>query len=219
MYTKPISYSGLKLFKKCPRAWASRYIENIKPPTGKAAQRGTDLHAEIEQFFLRGTGYPDHLRPLKPWRQYMEALTLMNPTPEARLAVNERWEPTDFDDPEAYYRGLADLRYLDFPHSTLHIFDWKSGRVYPDHQEQGKTYMALSPEYERYVTHFVYLDLPTEVISWSYTHNDRIQEIRQLKEDIEIIRTTEIYDPKPSRNGCRYCHLSWRDGGSCRAAP
>lgn len=217
MYTKPLSYSGMKLFKQCPRRWESRYIHKKYEPQGKAASRGVDLHTEIENFFV------DHMvnslksAPLTPWRQFMANLTLRNPSVEAKMAVNEHWEPVDFNDPAAYYRGMADLKYED--NTRLHIFDWKSGKIYPDHVDQGRTYMALSPEYEEYHVHFVYLDLPMEVHSFKFTHNDRIQEIRTLKEDIELVRTTTVYEPKPHHQTCQWCPLSWRKGGECRAAP
>jgi hypothetical protein len=217
-YDKPVSYSGLKLYKKCPLKWKNQYIDGNREPPGKAAQRGTDLHTAIEEFFIRGTGFPTDIMPLAPWRAYMEQLTLRSPSPELELAVNVEWEPVDFNDPTAYYRGVADLHYTD--NGVLHIYDWKSGRMYPEHEAQGRTYMALSPEVDAYMVHFVYIDHPLTVITHMWNAEHRKKEIEDLRKDIEVLRLDTEYKPTPHHDTCKWCPLSWRKfGGTCRAAP
>lgn len=220
-YTKPISYSGLSTFKKCRRLWESQYILNEPKAKSKAADRGTLFHDLLEKFFRGTSPYPHSVPELARWRRFMEHLTTFNPVPEHELAVTVEWIPTDFESPDAYYRGKADLFHEDNDGETRCIYDWKSGRVYPDHVHQGRTYMALDAEkeYSRYQVKFVYLDHPLEVKVFNFTAEDRKQEIARLREDIEIVRSATTFDPSPSVDACKWCHLSWRKGGKCDKAP
>lgn len=215
MYNKPISYSGKSLFKQCPKKWHNQYILGNRGPSNPAAERGTRLHEQLEKFFMGGV-FPRGIVVLRPWRQFMEALTLESPSPEAELAVLSDWTPTTFDDEGAYYRGKADLQYI--KDDTLHIFDWKSGRVYPEHSEQGLSYVAMGAEVENYKTYFVYLDSPLTVHTYDYTAKQRLEEQEKLSEEIEVIRLAEDYPGTPNQY-CRYCPMNWRTGGECHAAP
>ena len=103
-YSKPLSYSGLSLWKQCPRRWAHQYVEGNREPPGPAARRGTMLHEKLEDYF-RGSPYPLGDSTLAPWAKYMEALLGQALEPECKLAVLDDWTPTDFDDPKALARG------------------------------------------------------------------------------------------------------------------
>ena len=217
MYEKPLSHSSLNTYRQCPRKWYYRYIEGLKEAPGKAAERGLVLHSRLEEFFL-GAPYPAGVKELRPWQRFMEALTIYAPQPEKELAVNKEWEPVDFEDPLAYFRGKLDLTYED--QNWVNIFDWKSGKIYQDdHDRQGISYVALSAPHRNYRTHFVYLDLPLVVHAATYSASDRVVEIGELIEQVERVRLDETYDPTPSYNVCKWCQHSWRNGGPCRAAP
>lgn len=214
MYNKPISYSGLKLFKQRPKRFHHQYVLGNKEPSGKAAERGTRLHDLLEKFFLGGE-YPND-PVLEPWRGFMEELLAYDPTPEAALAVTEDWAPCAFDDPAAYYRGKADLMFtLDGVH---HILDWKSGKKYDEHKLQGESYVAMSPSHEGYRTCFVYLDSPLDIAEFTYTPEERIQHIAAVCEDVDTVRSTEHFEANPG-DACRWCPLDWRKGGECKNAP
>lgn len=215
-YDKPISYSGRKLFKQCPRKWYVTYVEKDREAPGVAAQRGTDIHDQLEQFFRGGVAYPN-TKVLAPWRRFMEGLTLYDPVPEGDLAVDVEWNPCGFDDEHAYYRGKADLVYQEG--DTLVILDWKTGKIYPDHEDQGKTYMALHDECSKVRTGFVYIDQPLTVHWRDYTAEHRTQEIEVIRSDIELIRNATEFPATPNSMGCRWCKQSWRNGGTCEAAP
>ena len=218
-YTKPVSPSGLKLFKKCPFRWKAQYIDGYRPPSNKYADRGTDLHGELESFF-RGFGqYPYGLPALAPWRRFMEALTVYKPHPEVEMAVDATWSPVPFDDDTAYFRGKADLKHDNMEASVLWLYDWKSGKIYDDHEQQGEDYVCLSGEYENYIVSFVYLDQPLTVVPFKYSHSQRTMMIAKRKEDIERLRNETEFKPTPSNYVCKWCPLSWRNGGTCNAAP
>jgi hypothetical protein len=211
------SYSSLSLYKKCPAQWAWNYVEGNRKPPGAAADRGTELHLLLEEFFL-GAAYPVKNQTLKPWQKFMEDLRGHNPTPEAEYAVLRDWTPTSFDNEEGYVRGKADLKHP--LEDTLHIYDWKSGRIYPDHPAQGRMYMAMeSEDRPKYHTHFVYLDIPLHVETTKYTIKDRDTERKVIELQIKTIEEDTEYKPTPSHTSCQWCPISWRQGGHCKRAP
>ena len=215
MYTKALSYSGKSLYKKCPAAFKSAYIDGVREEAGKAAQRGTMLHTSLEEFFL-GSSYPTD-QTLLPWRRYMEQLTLKTPTPEGQIAVRSDWSPTNFDDPEAELRGAFDLMYVD--KSVTEIFDWKSGKVYDSHKEQGEHYVAMLPENGGYYVNFVYLDQYDTVHRHFYNARDRRELQDRIADEINVIREDTQFIATPSNDNCQWCKLSWRKGGICKEAP
>lgn len=212
------SYSSLSLYKKCPKWWKHVYVLGNREADKPAALRGTELHARLEEFFLGKSAYPSGNKVLKPWQRFMENLTKYNPEPEAEIAVDDHWRPCRYDDPNAYAKGKVDLRYT--LGGVRHILDWKSGRVYDDHPEQGKMYMALEPDdYNDYETEFVYLDIPLHTTPLRYVRGAKQIETVKLINLIEIVNAEVAYAPTPSHNSCQYCPLNWRKGGECRAAP
>ena len=111
MYTKALSYSGMRLFKDCPKRWAHKYIDGNKEVSGKAAERGTRIHEQLEAFY-KGAPFPSD-PVLSPWRRALEALTLYNPVAEGEIAVDSAWNSVKFDAEDAYLRGKIDLAYMD----------------------------------------------------------------------------------------------------------
>jgi len=215
---RPQSYSSISLYKKCPKSWEWNYVLGNRKPPGPAADRGTELHLKLEEFFLGKTQYPAYDKTLRPWQRFMENLTRYNPVPECLYAVDKHWGPVDYEDPDAWARGKGDLTYT--LESTRHILDWKSGRVYPNHPEQGRMYVALDQEEpEIYKTEFVYLDIPLHIDSRYVTTEDKRLDRVKLDHQIIAMNTDEEYKATPSQEACQWCPLSWRRGGDCRSAP
>ena len=214
MYSKPVSPSSLKLWKECPFKWADCYIHGNRQPPGAAAQRGTDLHNMLEDFF-NGSPYPSGNKTLAPWQRLMEGLAATDCTAEGEIAVDRNWQQIDYKSPFAYYRGKKDLHYEHG--TTLNLYDWKSGKIYDDHEFQGASYAAMSPNYEIVNVRFVYLDHPHVIKSWTYTTQEVAAKRVEFSTLIEEVRLAEEYPATPG-DGCTWCHLSWRRGGSCKRA-
>jgi hypothetical protein len=219
MYDKPVSYSGLSLFRKCPRAWADAYIDGNRGESGAAAMRGTKLHEQLETYFEGGVEYPIKNSVLRDWHEYMTMLMAHQPIPERQIATCAKWQPADFNDPSAHTRGAVDLEYM--IDDVLYLYDWKSGKVYDTHVEQGQFYAAMSAHRcpSKTVVRFVYLDIPGYVVEWQYTPDacKRIQE--KLDAEIQVLRVTDSYPANPSQDNCKWCSLGWRRGGTCHASP
>lgn len=220
MYDKPLSYSGLSLYRRCPRAWKHTYIDGNRGEPGKAAIRGTKLHEALEAYFSGGL-WPEDNNVLRPWKSFIYDLATLFPTPEEQVAVTRDWEPTGFEDPTANLRGAFDLSYQH--EGTLFIIDWKSGQQYASHQDQAAMYAVLGraiyPDVERVEASMVYLDIPKEFSTWRYDHTLLDEIMGSIEDQVCIVRSDEEYLPTPSQSGCKWCQLSWRNGGSCDKSP
>lgn len=213
-YTKAVSYSGLSLYRQCPHRWHDNYVLGNRQPSGAAADRGTYIHELLEDYFLGKTPYPSGNALLKKWTDQITALMAHSPTAEGEVAVSRDWAPVSFADPVAYVRGKVDLT---FQTAARHIYDWKTGKVYPTHAEQGQVYVALSPECDDYVVQMWYLDQPHHIAEWKYTRKDRDEIIVKLVDEVDALRSATEYPATPN-DGCQWCHLSWRNGGDCKRA-
>lgn len=217
-YSKAISYSGMSLYKECPRKWKYSYIDGIRKAENKYTIRGTMLHKKLETFFKTDGPYPTGDSTLRPWRDFMFTLRKMEPRPvaEGDIAVDVMWRPAAYSRETSYAYGTRDLVWRE-PGIT-HQYDWKSGKIYEDHKVQAEYYAALSNDDDLIKTSFVYLDQPLTIINYEHTRND-VEELRDKFDDqIMIIKYDNEYKPKPS-NRCVWCDHSWRNGGPCEAAP
>lgn len=215
MYDKPLSYSGLSLYRKCPLRWADVYIEGNRQPSGPAAARGVKLHEMLEDYFNGKIPFPSGNKVLAPWQKFMEGLLALSPVAEGEVAVDKEWNPCGFGDSHAFFRGKKDLEIEGG--DSLILLDWKSGKAYDDHHAQGKAYTALSPGFEKYKVGFVYLDQPLLIKWWEYDAQDWELFRDNLREEIEAVRSATEFPATPS-DDCRWCPLSWRNGGKCTRA-
>lgn len=214
-YNKPLSYSGMSLWKQCPRRWEWTYIEGNREPSGPAAMRGTLIHQMLEDYYNGKTAYPSGNSVLSPWQSTLEELVQFDPIAEGELAVDSGFVSTSFSDPLAFLRGAVDLRYS--TDEADNILDWKTGKIYDTHVDQGALYAAITPLTDIKVVRFYYLDQPLHTVEWRYTREQQLEQRERWAEQANIIRTATEYPATPS-DKCQWCPLSWRRGGECKRA-
>lgn len=216
-YEKPLSYSSMSLYKQCPRRWAWSYIEGNWEATSPAAARGTRIHQAIEDFFNGKTTFPSGVKELAPWQSRLEALVAHSPVAEGEIAVDSSWVVCGYRDERAYVRGKVDLTFAHPETGHHHIIDWKTGKEYPNHVEQGQIYTAMAPDAETSVVQFWYIDQPHIIREWTYSHADQLIFREKWTETVEAVRSATEYPATPS-DKCTWCPLSWRKGGECKRA-
>ena len=125
------SYSGITLFDQCPKKYYHlRVAKDITEPASTAMMYGTDVHEAAELFIRDGLALPDKYSYLKP------LLDKLNTYPGQKHCelemglkrVDGRLLPCAFNDPDVWYRGIADLVIIDPDGKTARIIDYKTGK-------------------------------------------------------------------------------------------
>lgn len=158
MIPKSWSLSKLGTFTKCRRKFLYSYIEGRPAPAGSAADRGVAVHAAIEAFFKDGKSLPPEFAY---WTNYFTTLRSLPNFPELELGMRPGWVPCSFGDPTVWWRGVLDLWVLHEGKGWL--FDWKTGKIYEDHDDQKELYAIASflahPEIDEIQAFHIYVDI------------------------------------------------------------
>jgi hypothetical protein len=125
METVKWSYSSLSLFQQCPKKYHElRVVKKVKDAPSTAIIYGLEAHKIAEEYIRDGKEIPPAYAYLKP---ILDSLIAMKGEKhcEMKLAVTEDLAPCGFDDPNAWWRGIADLVILQG--ETARILDYKTG--------------------------------------------------------------------------------------------
>lgn len=219
--SKAVSYSRMSLYKKCPASYEWQYVLGNKQPfvPGSAASRGLDIHQSIENWYTDQGNLSEeipHKMALKLNETYLDIIAeKCTVHPEYEFAVNKDWEPCGFEDEEAVIRGYIDNLFL-YEDKVL-IHEYKTGREYPEHEEQKLLYgiiaLTLWHQYSEVLIEGIYLDLkkvvPTRV---NRTFLKKMQDV--WKRDIAKL-DVPIYPARPGIH-CRWCPKSSKNAeGPC----
>lgn len=124
------SYSAIKTFEQCPKKYYHlKEAKDVQDVSGEAANYGSAVHVAAEEFVRDGTPIPPKYSFVIGVVKTLQARPGEH-LPEVKLGVRKEedgtFTPTDFDDPEAWYRGIADLLIID-GHEAVCI-DYKTGK-------------------------------------------------------------------------------------------
>ncbi len=138
MTTKPIrwSHSSLKLYEQCPRQYHEKNVLKLHPFTETEATRyGTQVHEALEHYVRDGKPIPPEYAAFKP---IVDAL-LSKPgrkLAEHEMALTVDLQPCEWNSPDAWARGIADILIVDDDGLKAWVGDWKTGNnKYPDRDQ------------------------------------------------------------------------------------
>ena len=213
-----LSYSGWKTHDQCPAKFKYSYIEKLpRGDSGPAAARGSEIHNSVD-VYMQGRSEEIHEEIRKHYGQWMMQMREYRVQPELKFGVDEDWQPTDFEDPNAAWRGMIDLPVLPEEGETeLDWYEWKTGNIYSDHQFQSQLYgtiaLVLHETANIARVHNVYFD------------KKKTETREYLREDLEGYkfmwdqRRHTVMDDKihPANPGwyCRYCDYGVANNGPC----
>ncbi len=237
---RPWSFSRLNTAEECLAQYNYQYRERLPPsrPSSPAANRGILIHEKADLYLKNKLPiYPAELQKVAGHAMLLKRLGALG---EQKYAVNEKWEPLDFNEKDAMLRGIVDVVHVSkeipipepVPLNTVRestpadtaertivgIEDWKSGQVYPDHPKQLELYVGLVapffPEADEFRTRLIYTDqavvTPIRVVSKARAEGIKTMLDGRIKK-IEEVKTYPV-SPGPH---CRFCNYSKRFGGPC----
>lgn len=215
-----LSISGWNTWDQCGKKYYYSYVEGRpRGPAHPAAARGTEIHNSVEKFMLKET---EDLHPeiRRRYGQFFMQLRHHNPIPEIKWAVNQNWEPCEFDDPDRMWRGVIDLACdMNEGEKILDLYEWKSGRLYDSHKYQMELYALIglvkweNAELARCTN--VYFDQPNDPPPLEINRKDIEGYMMIWRKRYEDVMKDEIYAENPGWY-CRYCDHSRQNNGPCR---
>lgn len=122
------SFSSLKLYENCPKKYYHlRILKDVVEPETEAQLYGTAAHEAAENYVRDGTPLP------KGFAYMQEMLDVLREVPgeklcEFKLGLREDLSPCEFNDPDVFFRGIADLIILDRERKRAFIVDYKTGK-------------------------------------------------------------------------------------------
>jgi len=122
------SYSGLKDFTKCPRQYHEvKVLQNFQKEVTEQMRYGTEVHQALEDYVRNGMPLNRNYERFQPLLDVLMAIPGFR-FPEYKMALDIDKDPCDFDDPNYWVRGIADLLIIDETEETALIIDYKTGK-------------------------------------------------------------------------------------------
>jgi hypothetical protein len=239
---KSWSLSALGTYDKCQLKARFKYVDRLPEVRGEAADRGVNFHKDIELFL---TGERNSLpEKLSYYTQWFTELKRHEIYPEHTITLNARWEKVAPESQERWYKGVLDLLILirkggqgnlvgqtestgqevdagSEPTETI-IYDWKTGKIYPDHEDQRELYslavFSAFPSVQSVRAIHVYVDyrqLREQTYSRGQMHDMRVRWTNKATHFLSVLKTPEHMIPSPGYL-CRWCAFSRAKGGPCR---
>jgi len=212
----PYSFSKISLFKKCPKAYQFRYIEQLPSMKWPHLEFGKAVHAAVEARFL-GKGenplsvldFDDQLLAEEMVHKALD-YTAFNDVIliEQPIAVNESKEPVPFDDPAVFFRGKVDL-LLRTTEGSYELVDLKTGYETPPMDQLLAYSLLIHRNCELMPSTATYLMLREgQKASWSIDPSAADRYWDSLQQLISTIESTNVFHPTPN-DTCPYCdHIS-----------
>lgn len=142
------SYSRIESSETCPRKyWHLNVAKDLKEPESSYQIEGKETHEAFKAFFKSGAALPLHLRHHGPVLAKINGLPVTDKLVEQQIALDARWQPTDWFSKTAWVRVISDLTQLNGRVATC--WDWKTGKQKDDFTQlklNAAITMHLAPE-------------------------------------------------------------------------
>ena len=223
-----VSHSRMKTHEGCPRKAKYKFIDKLKEPPNPAMERGLEIHKNLEHWVnavfanevheeydgstVRG-GIYDHIRTVcsedflgKP-KYIVEA--------ERQVAFNRNWEVVDWFAPDCWVRVVFDVVATSPCGSHMFLYDWKTGKIYDDHDDQADLYAVAAYKMGARAADvkFFYIDQDT-VQPYEYSTDELESLVADVEARAELVTSDRLFPTNPGWR-CKYCHFRRENGGPC----
>ena len=203
----PWSFSRLTDFETCPYRFQLKYIKKLPEAPNPAAERGTEIHKQYEDFILDKGPSPSPF--FGPKLQYLLDTTTQHSV-ETQWAFTNDWTICDWFDDRTWVRIKPDL-HIPLPnYDHAIVIDFKTGKQnLIKHTAQGQLYALGS-----YLTH------PTKSVNVRFWYHDLKDEYNFTCTEAQILKLktqwtqraqkieTDHFPPKPTKGNCKYCGMA-----------
>lgn len=215
------SFSKLIIFEECKyRAklqWLDK-VPDLQPKT--AADRGTQIHQEAEDYVLGKSGFTHNLRFFEDDFNALAAHAKAGRvTCEEEWGFDRNWVPTSWR--SAWLRLKADaVCHLDRTHAV--VIDIKTGKRFGNeikHARQLQLYalcaLILYPDLERVTCELWYLD-QNELADFTMHRKQLKKYLRMFDKSGVEFTEEEEFAPNPNIYSCKWCPYHPDKQGDCK---
>jgi hypothetical protein len=204
------SFSALDSWEQCARKhYETRLAKNWPDPPSESANWGKIVHKAFEDRIEHKTPLPDALQLAyaEPIIQRLEQVP-GTMRAEYKLAINDKFQPTEFFAKDAWCRAVGDVIIQNGP--TAFAADWKTGK-FKDGDDQLKLQSAVMfchyPHLQKIGINYFWLK-DKKVTAREYTRDqvpvmwrDFLPRAKRMEQQIADKR----FDPKPSGLCKKHC--------------
>lgn len=127
----PWSYSSLTLFDQCPKKYCHlKILRDVEEPESEAIIYGKEVHLAAEEYIRDGKPIPEKYGYVVPMLEKLNKIK-GDKYCEYKMGVKKNpmgYSITNFSDPHAWYRGIADLLIVDKEGREARVIDYKTGK-------------------------------------------------------------------------------------------
>lgn len=220
------SFSTLKNFSECKYRIYLNKVKKLQEPSGEAAERGTRIHNEAEDF-VKGKldvmpkdlqAYEEVFGDFKALKQSFNDGKV---SLEGEWAFTIEWKKTGWVMGDTWARIKLDA-FEHYDETSGKVIDYKTGKKMGNeisHGEQGMLYAIAAfffhPELEFVDVEFWYTD-QKEKTKKSYTREQAMKFWPGWHKRGVAMTTETEFDPTPSTYACRWCHFKKGTHPECR---
>ena len=208
------SYSRYSMYAKCPAQYHWHYILKMPRDSSRALERGLDIHAKAENF-VNGkiTGMPKELEKFATeFKALKREFKRGHGYCEPDISTNMDGSPAKMKTTD-YFIGFADFFHA--PKAGLTVIDYKTGKQYPEHQDQGHAYstylLQQNPEQKEIDVEFWYLDSGA-VTEFHFAQKDLPRMLKLWERRINKMYADKKFNPTPHKF-CNWC--AKKKAGKC----
>jgi len=122
------SFSSLKTFQQCPKKYYHlKVAQDIQDKGNEASIYGKDAHLAAEEYIRDGVDLPPKFEYLRSSLNILNAIEGEKHC-EVKLGLTKTLESCDFDAPNVWWHGVADLVIINKKTGTAYSVDYKTSK-------------------------------------------------------------------------------------------
>ena len=122
------SFSSLKTFQQCPRKYYhTKVLKDVKEPDTTATLYGKEMHTAAEEYIRDGVVLPNQFSYLQKTLDALNAIEGEKHC-EVKLGLTKNLESCEFDAPNVWWHGIADLVVINQEKQIAHSIDYKTSK-------------------------------------------------------------------------------------------
>jgi CRISPR/Cas system-associated exonuclease Cas4 (RecB family) len=203
------SFSSLKTFQQCPKKYYhTKIAKDIKEPDTKATLYGKQMHTIAEEFIRDGKPIPPAFDYLVPT---LEMLAAIPGEKLCEVRLTRDMKPCDFDAPDVWWHGIADLVIINEEKGLAHSVDYKTSKSarYADKKQLDLVAAAIFAKFPKIkkIKSALLFVVSKEFVKADHIQEQQLQYMAQVTPDVERIEAairTNVWNPITGPL-CKFC--------------